>query len=99
MKTESMVLLILFIWLLPLRSLSGEKLSLMDAHPLEQGQLRPWLQETPMPDDDLDVDEEPSEVGQNIVLILGAVMLVLIVFFGVVVNWRQEGRSTTHNEH
>ena len=98
MKTHLMILLILLVGILPMKLLPLETWSLLTTCSFCQEPSMFWLQETPVPDDVSTLEEEaprpPSEAGQNMVLIFGAVMLVLIVFFGVAINLRRGNRDT-----
>lgn len=49
--------------------------------------------ETPVIPPTLTVPRHPSEAGQNMVLIIGAILLVLVVFLGVAANGRKTGHS------
>jgi hypothetical protein len=61
-----------------------------------------WQEATPQPQGgdlgEFQAPRPPSEAGQNMVLIVGAAMLVLIVFLGVALHARERSRETT-NRH
>jgi hypothetical protein len=89
MKTKWMLLLIAAFLTLNLRGIANHldgQTAMYQANFVAQQEATPQPEETPI--HEASTPRPPSEAGQNMVLIIGAAMLVLIVFFGLALQAR-----------